>query len=361
MNDAPIRVLQMVGSLGWHGVEAVVMNYYRHIDRTKVQFDFIVCTQERQRYDEEVEELGGKIYRLPSRNRHPLAYRKALKKVFIEHPEYKIFHAHGNSASICMDLDIAKKYNVPVRIGHSHNTSCFVKWQHYLFKPFLNGKVTHRFACSKAAGKWLFSDKQVRVFFNAIELGDFQFNQDWRNNIRSELGVDDECFLIGCVGGLTENKNHKFAIKVFNLFHKTIKNSKLIIIGEGELKAKLKQQVHEYSLDDSVTFYGKTNCVNKFYSAMDLFMLTSKYEGLGIVAIEAQISGLPTLISDVVPQEAVIMEQAQVLKISGVDDWVNACTNIYHSDQERKLVYSKEYDIDIQSKLLEKFYIEECF
>lgn len=182
-----VRVLQVIGSLGYAGVEAVVMNYYRHIDRTKVQFDFVTCSQAPERYDEEILQMGGRIYRLPSRSGKPFVYMIALKRV-IKGYGYKIVHIHQNSASMAMDGIVAKSSHVPVVIGHSHNTRCNVMWQHYLFKPLVNHVVTHRFACSEDAGKWIFGNrKDIRMVNNAIDSRKYHFDESTRSRVRQEL------------------------------------------------------------------------------------------------------------------------------------------------------------------------------
>ena len=155
-----IRVLQIIGSLGYAGVEAVVMNYYRHIDTAQVQFDFITCSSVPQRYDQEILDKGGRIFRVPSRSRHPFKYMWALKQI-LQTNKYQIVHVHQNSASMVMDGFVAKLCHVPVVIGHSHNTSCNVLWQHYLFKPWVSFCFDYRLACSSAAGEWVFGKSPV--------------------------------------------------------------------------------------------------------------------------------------------------------------------------------------------------------
>lgn len=353
----PIRVLQMVGSLGWHGMEAVVMNYYRNIDREKIQFDFVVCSPVKERFDDEVEALGGKIYRLPSRNHHPFAYCKALKKLLKENPEYKIFHAHGNSASICMDLAIAKSCKIPTRIAHSHNTSCFVKWQHYFFRPFLNGKLTDRLACSEDAGKWLFGNKPTTILNNAIDISNFLFNQKVRKTIRNELNILENEPLFGCIGGLTKNKNHTFAIEVFKKYKSEGRLGKLIIIGEGSLREKLEKQICDSNLQDDVILFGKVDNVNEFYSAFDAFIFPSCYEGLGIVAVEAQINGLPIIMSDKVPKEAIISDTVEVLSLKDKAEWSRLMSEILKSrNSPDNHIIKKHYDIKVKVQQLQEIY-----
>lgn len=218
-----VRVLQVIGSLGYAGVEAVVMNYYRHIDRTKVQFDFVTCSQKPERYDEEILQMGRRIFRLPSRSRKPFSYMIALKRLIKEHG-YKIVHIHQNSASMAMDGIVAKSCHVSAVIGHSHNTRCNVMWQHFLFKHFVNHVVTHRFACSEDAGKWIFGNrKDIRMVNNAIDSRKYHFNEVIRGRVRQKLGLKD-LFVVGFVGRLHEQKNPFRILDIFRELSETKEN-----------------------------------------------------------------------------------------------------------------------------------------
>ncbi|MCL2700341.1 MAG: glycosyltransferase family 1 protein [Phycisphaerae bacterium] len=359
------RVLHMVGSLGWHGVEAVVMNYYRHIDRTKIQFDFISCSPKPQRFDDEIERLGGKIYRLPGRSRRPLRYYAQLKSLLKAHPEYRVFHAHGNSASMVMDLHAAKAAKVPVRIGHSHNTSCFVKWQHYLFKPFLNGACTHRFACSAEAGRWLFGKRDdVTVLKNAINLHTFRCDVASRNDIRGSLSITDDTRVLGHVGGLSSNKNHTFLLDIFKEFLRDDARAVLLLVGGGPLKDELTDKARRLGIADSVIFYGKTDTPEKLFSAFDAFVLPSLYEGLGMVVVEAAASGLPCLVSDVVPQEVNVADTIRFLPLGDAAAWATALRELNWPQRRAdaadvaKSIEAHGYNIEQASPSLQKFYEE---
>ncbi len=353
-----IRVLQVVGSLGWHGIETVVMNYYRNIDRDKVQFDFVTNSSVRERYDDEVESLGGRIYRLPSRNKKPFSYYKELKKVLREHSEYRIVHVHGNSASMCMDLSAAMACKVPVRIGHSHNTSCFIKWQHYLFRPFVNSKLTHRFACSQAAGKWVFGNKQCTVINNAIDPALFSFNENKRMTIRSELGANGPLF--GSVGGLTANKNHIFAVRAFAEYIKRGGKGTYIIVGEGPLRDTLQSEIDSLGVGNDIKLYGKCDKINEMYSAFDVILFPSLYEGLPMTVVEAQACGLPVIVSENVTPEVIFTDNVKVLSLDNVDLWVKAIAEAAYMQRpvfETCSLKNAGFDIVTEAKKLEEFYL----
>lgn len=353
-----IRVLQVVGSLGYAGVEAVVMNYYRHIDKDNVQFDFITCSPEKQRYDDEILETGGRIYRLPSRSRKPIQYMKELKKVLL-YNKYEIVHIHQNSASMCMDAIVAKMCRVKTIIGHSHNTSCNVKWQHYLFRPFVNWFVTDKFACSEAAGVWIFGKrKSVKIVNNAISTDLYRWNETKREMIRKELNIQDK-FVVGFVGRLHEQKNPYRMIDIF----KEIKNKEskacLLIVGDGPERNNLEKVIEESNLQNDVILLGRRDDVNLLMMAMDVFLFPSLYEGLGLVAIEAQAAGLKCIVSENVPVpnltglvKTLYLKDSSKVWAGNVLEPVN-----FERSSAQEYIRNGNYDIATETKKLESFYM----
>ncbi len=354
-----IRILQVIGSLGYAGVEAVVMNYYRHIDTKKVQFDFITCSKEPERYDSEIEERGGRIYRLPSRSRKPFDYMRCLEKV-IKVNEYDIVHIHQNSASIAMDAIVAKKCYVKMIIGHSHNTSCNVLWQHYLFKPIVNKVVTDRFACSEAAGKWIFGKrKDIVLVHNAIDSNIYSFNVEKRNNKRHELGLDDK-FVVGYVGRLYDGQKNLFRLlDIFNEVRVKNNNAALIMVGDGPDRQKLEEYALTKGLQDSMYFLGKRDDVYCLMMTMDVFLMPSLYEGLPVVIVEAQATGLRCVISDKVPAPNLIDNTAVVSLDRTNSEWANAILSdtVFERSFATKMVMDRHYDISHEAKWLQEFYL----
>ena len=352
-----IRVLQVVGSLGYAGVEAVVMNYYRHIDKEKVQFDFITCSKEKQRYDDEILQAGGRIYRLPSRSRKPIQYMKELKRVLLDN-NYEIVHIHQNSASMCMDAIVAKKCGVKTIIGHSHNTSCNVKWQHYLFRPFVNWYVTDRFACSQAAAIWIFGNKKnVKIVNNAISTDLYKWSEIKREKVRKELNIQDK-FVVGFVGRLHEQKNPYKMIDIF----KEIKNKEskacLLLVGDGPERNNLEKVIQERNLENDVIFLGRRD-VNFLMMAMDVFLLPSLYEGLPVVVVEAQAAGLKCVISENVPTPD-LMGLVKIVKLMDSDEiWAKNVLeeNYFDRSSAQEYVIKGNYDIKCEAKKLECFYL----
>lgn len=354
-----IRILQVVGSLGYAGVEAVVMNYYRHINTEKVQFDFISCSPNKQRYDDEIIDRGGRIFRLPSRNRSPFSYMRELRKL-IKANNYNCVHIHQNSASIAMDAIVAKFCGVKTIIGHSHNISCNVLWQHYLFKPIVNWFVTHRFACSKEAGVWIFGKrKDVVVLNNAIDAEKYQYNETVRNECRKALGVEEN-YVVGFVGRLHEQKNLFRFLDICSAIKKKKENIAAVIIGEGPQEQELKEYARKVGMGAQTLFLGRRDDVPSVMMAFDTFLFPSVYEGLGLVAIEAQATGLSCVVSDMVPAPNLT---GYVIKLSLDDDndvWSDAIIQLRglsNREEATEYISAGRYDIKTEVMKLQEFYL----
>ena len=344
--EKPIKVAQVIGIANNGGVEAVVMNYYRNIDRSKVQFDFLVESESKIINKEEIESMGGRVIIIPPYTK-VFEYTRALKKIFEEN-NYDIVHSNMNTLSV-FALRAAKKAKSKVRIAHSHTTSNKKEWKRHLLKSILKrfSKVysTHYFACSECAGRYQFGDKtynngEVVIIKNAIDIERFKFDSEKRKQVRDELGLNDE-FLIGYVGRLINLKNQMFLIDVFSEFVKVRNNARLVFVGEGPMEQELKEKVLEQGLSDKVIFYGTTGDVEKMYSAMDLFAFPSLYEGFGLVALEAQVSGLPTIASEFVPNDACVTSRATRLPLNK-DLWVKELLNVKVNENRSNLEESVE-------------------
>lgn len=365
-----IRVLQFVHSMDAGGIETFIMNIYRNIDRTKIQFDFLVNTEKECFYDNEIIMLGGKIYRIKTPY-NPIFTRKFQKELylfFIRHPEYKIVHCHRNTTSIYA-LKQAKKAGIETRIAHSHiadvklsPASLFFEWH----KLFIKRYATDLFACSKAAGIWLYGKKaeaenKIIIVPNGIDIARFRYSAANRIAIRKEFNITDE-ILIGNIGRLTEQKNQDFLIDAFHSALKLNENMKLLIVGKGKLADKLKNKCKHLKILDKVIFAEVRSDVEKIYSALDIFVFPSIYEGLGIVLIEAQVSGLPVICSNRVPIEAKISNDTYEIKSleEGKEAWGKyiAETKI---NEKRENVYLKylngKYSISKVVDKLTEFYL----
>lgn len=300
-----IRVAQILGKMNGGGVEQVVMNYYRFINRTRVQFDFVVEQGSLQVPFEEISRLGGRVFQVPPMKDLP-SYERALRKL-IREQRWQIVHSHLNALSV-FPLHAAACEGVPVRIAHSHSSAGGVEPGRDLAKNvlrcFANTYPTHRFACSDYAGRWLFGGRaSFEVVQNAIDVKRFAYNAEVRHEVRASLGISEQCLVVGHVGRFAVQKNHRFLIDVFERLQHD-RNAVLILIGSGCLEKDVRSLVHQKHLDDSVLFLGFREDVERFYQAFDVFALPSHYEGLGIVNIEAQTAGLPCIVSDKVTRES---------------------------------------------------------
>lgn len=358
----PIRVAQIVGKMNGGGVEAVVMNYYRHIDRSKVQFDFLVDSDSTLIPREEIESLGGRVFEVPP-YQHVVEYQRELQRLF-KQEGWKIVHSHINALSV-FPLRAAKKAGVPVRIAHSHSTSGKGEYAKNTLKAVLktqsNRYPTHRFACSKFAGEWLFGKAaHFEVVYNAIDLDRFCFNAEARAQARADLGLVGNQFAIGHVGRFTAQKNHVFLIDVFTEVAKRRDDAVLLLVGTGEAGASVKALVDERGLTDRVKFLGQRSDVNRLYQAFDAFVLPSLYEGLGLVGVEAQVAGLPCLFSDAITREVDVTGESCFLPIDHSQAWIEAlsCLVPRKRAERSKLSLKKfdSYDIYKQSLILMEKY-----
>lgn len=355
-----IRVLQIVTYMGRGGLETMIMNYYRNIDRNKVQFDFLVHRQEEADYDKEIVALGGKIYHMPMLNPFSKSYFNALDSFFKEH-KYDIVHCHLDCMS-AYPLKIAKKNGVRVRIAHSHNKSQDknLKYPIKLYSKRLIPKyATHLLSCGKEAGDWMFNGKPYTILNNAIDAQSYRFDKQIREEMREQLGFNQEDFVIGHVGRFNHQKNHNFIIDVFNFVHKKNTAAKLVLVGTGDGQKAIKEKVESLALSDSVLFLGNRTDVNKILQAMDVFLFPSLYEGLPLSIIEAQAAGLPCVISDNVPPECIVTD---LIEAASLDDALAKWEIVITSQKSVKrkdtyeLIKKSGFDVKSNVLVLEKMY-----
>ncbi len=357
----PLRVLYVNGGLMHRGgIESYMMNYYRNIDRRLVQFDFVVHGYEKGEYDDEITQMGGNIYHLPIKSKHPFRYKSELRKL-LKNTNYKIVHSHLDAMSAWV-LKEAKSCNVPVRIAHSHNTQHLttnkIKFavNEYARKN-INKYANYRCACSRDAAEWLFGKADVTYVKNAIDIDKFKFDENSRLQIRKELGIGNE-LVIGHVGRFDYQKNHKFLINVLKKVNEKNPNAKLVCVGDGYLRSDIQKQISDLGLDNNVILMGVRDDVFRIFNSFDIFVLPSRFEGLGIVLIEAQANGLKCIASDVVPEEA--NPTGNVDYIPFVEEqWTN---KILNAEINRNFDYntldSKGYNIKNEALKLQNLYLE---
>ena len=357
-----MRVLQVVTNMDRGGLETMLMNYYRHIDRTKVQFDFLTHRQERAAYDDEIEALGGRIYRLPRLVPWSKSYLSELNRLFDEHPEYKIIHVHQDCLSSVI-LKAAAKHDVPVRIAHSHSADQDknIKYPIKLwYKRKIPRHATHLFACGKEAGDWMFSGAPYQIVNNAIDAAAYTYDADKRGELRRQLVLADE-LVIGHVGNFTQPKNHPFLLEIFTALLKKEPNAVLLLVGGGEEMSQIREKAQKLGIAEHVHFLGVRSDVAGLMQAMDVFVFPSLYEGLGIALIEAQAAGLPCVVSDTIPHEAYLTDLVDSESLSApAEKWAEkilAKRAIPRTDRRAEIA-AHGFDITTEAVKLQEFYLK---
>lgn len=327
---SPIRVAQVIGKMKGGGVEAVVMNYYRHIDRSRVQFDFLVDEDSTVVPRNEIESLGGRVIMVPPYQRLP-RYMSVLESLFREEC-WPIVHSHLNVLSV-FPLRAAKRAGVPIRIAHSHSTSG--RGEHVknalkkVLRHFSNVYPTTRLACSEYAGEWLFGrNASFDVVYNAIDLRAFSYNASVRAQVRDELGLGDDTFAVGHIGRFMAQKNQAFLVDAFAEFAQTHHDSVLVFVGDGANRSIVERRATKRGVRDEVMFLGQREDANRLYQAFDAFALPSVYEGLGVVGIEAQRAGLPSLLSNRITREVDVTGTVEFLPIDDPEVWAQALARV---------------------------------
>lgn len=313
----PIRILNVVPNMRAAGIETFIMNVYRNIDRNKVQFDFLVHNEKKEFYDDEIEKLGGKIHRLTFKDdKNIFKYIRDLNNFFKNHKEYTIVHGHMQSM-MPLYLLIAKINGVKIRIAHSHNGNYEKTIKGtilHIFSRFARLFSTHNFACSDVAGKYLFGKNSYDIIYNAIDIDKFVFDGKVREEVRKKMCVENK-FVIGHIGRFELQKNHRYLLKIMESLRDR-KDIVLWLIGEGKLESDVKEYIVSNNLEEQVIILGLRNDVHKLYQAMDLFLLPSLYEGLPVVGIESQISGLNCIFSNNITSELKKTSKVEYIGIS---------------------------------------------
>ncbi|QWH29830.1 glycosyltransferase family 1 protein [Bacillus mycoides] len=362
----PLRVLHVVVNMNRGGAETLIMNLYRNIDRSKVQFDFLTCKE--GVFDEEIVKLGGEIHRIPYvTDVGHRGYIKALNTFFSSHPQYKIVHSHMDKMSGFV-LRSAKKAGIPVRIAHSHSTSSeggtIAKVYKWYAGAFIIPCATHFLACSIAAAQWLFPDRAstTEIFKNGIECAKFAFSSEIREQVRKELKLHEDAFVIGHVGRFAYPKNHTFLIDIFAQLIESRPKSILLLVGDGPLRVEMEKKAEKLNLTNRVKFLGIRSDINRLLQAFDIFVFPSIYEGLPVTLIEAQGAGLPCVISDNITQDVNLgLDLVEQCSLLDVREWIGKLQSIADRKISRSIAQfvlaEKGYDIKNITGFTQKFYV----
>lgn len=362
----PIRVLQVFASLDRGGAETSVMNYYRYTDRGHVQYDFVVHTPKRGAFEQEVEKLGGRVHRLPRfRWINLLAYRRAWRELLLRNPGYSVVHGHLFTIS-AIYLSVASKYGIRT-VAHSHAN---VSGSKGLLIRGINWSLRRRAdvkaACSTDAAKFLYGAGAVKrgdvvIINNAIEVERFGFDPGVRAVIRSTLGLDDN-FVVGHIGRFEYSKNHSFLLDVFAELLRVEPRATLLLVGDGARRGEIESRIVDLGLTEKVILTGVRSDIPDLLQAMDVFVVPSHYEGLGIVAVESQASGLPTIVSDRLPHEVHISSLVESLPLTAdAVTWASAILKhrgLYDRMSPESEIGDAGFDVTREVRKLEGLYLE---
>jgi len=328
--ENPIRIAQIIGKAVISGVDSVVMNYYRHIDKSRVQFDFFMDGYNKTPLDEEILDLGGRVIKLEPYEKSMRTNMRQCREAF-EKNRYTIVHSHLNTLSV-FPLYAAYCAKVPVRIAHSHSTTSRGEFKRNLMKqalrPFSKTFATHYAACADYTARWLFGTKavkqgKVRLIQNAVDTSRFFPDTAAGKRIRKEFKLENR-FIIGHIGRFAYQKNHELLVRVFAEVYKKNPNATLILVGTGELEAEVRSLVKELGIEQAVIFTGIRRDIPDFLNAFDVFFLPSRYEGLPVVGMEAQAAGLPCLMSDAITKDTAVTPLVEFFPLTAaVGDWAD--------------------------------------
>lgn len=366
-SNQPIRVLQVLGGLFHGGAEAMIMNLYRNVDTRVVQFDFLVHTDQEGVFDKEILDRGGVVHHAPVyKGINHFDYKAWWKTFLRQHPEYGCIHFHIRGTS-AIAIPICKRLG-RTTIIHAHSTSngkSLVSFIKGLFQLSLRRDADYLFACSEPAGRWLFGQKALQapnfhLWKNAIDTSTYQFSQDTRNRIRSELGLEDS-FVVGHIGRFIDAKNHGFLLTIFQEVLKREPHARLLLIGDGPNRKEIEEKVELLRLGQAVIFAGFRSDVPEILQAMDIFLFPSLYEGLPVTLIEAQASGLPSVVSDTITKEIEVTDLIQFVSLESVAKaWADIIFTISRDNIRKdtsKSIIEAGYDIKQSAKELQDFYL----
>lgn len=351
------------------GVESVIMNYYRNIDRKKIQFDFL-CNTETVAYESEIKELGGRIYKITARSKNRKKYKKEMNTFFEQHSQdYSTIWVNVCSLANIDYLIYAKKYGIKKRIIHAHNSKNMDSFLrgilHKLNKLFITRYATDFWSCSMKASKWFYNNKiiQSEKYFqinNAINYEKYKYDSAIRDEYRKKFKIDQNTLVIGNVGRFHFQKNQFFIIKIFNEIHKKVPSSKLILVGDGPDRDNIKSMIKEYNLEDSVLCLGIRKDVAQLMSMMDIFLFPSVFEGLPLTLVEAQASNLLIYASNVISDKVIIdSELIKLISLSENEEcWANHILKAKKNNREsikiKNLIIQKNYDIKTEVRKFER-------
>ena len=362
-----IRILHILHSMNRGGAEAMLMNYYRNVDRTRVQFDFLLTEQKRCQYEEEIEQMGGKVYRVPLLTfGNPFPYINGVRNFLKAHPEYRIVHSHTSSKS-AVPLWVAKQCGVPVRVCHAHSSSAghglegFIRWA---LGVWLKQVATDFMSCGEGATVcWYGKEYLNKAHFvpNAVDMNKYGFDNSIRKVKRGALGLSDDVCVLGMVSRFHPVKNHLFALDVLAVLKQRHCHAKLLFVGDGDLRPAIEEKMSNLNLQQDVILVGLVSDVPNYLQAMDMVLMPSFHEGLPVSLVEAQANGLSVVASTGVPHEVDVTDNVEFHPLE-VNVWADCLAAKIDRGVTRDVeavakVRQAGYDIKTASKWLEEWYM----
>lgn len=367
MENNKIKVAIVMGKFTSGGIKSVITNYYSNVDRNKISFDLLIDNNSPIDDYSEIEAIGGRVCKISTLS-NPFKYISQIYKLSKEN-KYDIIHGYVNALNV-FSMFAGKMAGVPVRIAenlssaHPGEKKTIVK---NILKPFSKIFPTDLAACSKSCGEWLYGKKdiesgKVRIFNNAISLKKYTYDKELRENVRNSLGLSDENFVIGHIGRYQYQKNHNFLIDIFDEVYKRDKNSRLLLVGYGDLKEEIFNKINSLGLTDAVIDMGATENIAGLYNAMDVFVLPSFYEGLPVVGIEAQATGLPCVFSTEVTKETGVIPDTKFVELSeNKGKWADEILKIrdnYKRANTENYIIDAGFDIETEGRKLQDYYFD---
>lgn len=368
-NQKIIRVLHVINCMDCGGAETFIMNLYRKIDRSKIQFDFLLHSSHTGYFDHEITQMGGKIYRVPHyKIYNNISYKNSIESFFEEHSEYKIVHGHLGSCSHIY-LKIAKIYGC-FTIAHCHSSVPYkMNIKHFIYKHFSKKTVKYAdvvFSCNREGAIYRYgldvvnNKNKYYSVYNAIDFEKYKHNSDFVNEVSREFSIKDDELLIGHVGSFSKVKNHKYIVDVFNEALKKNNKLKLILVGEGACKRSIQENIRQLNITDKVIFAGLRDDVYKLLQRFDCFIFPSLREGIPLSLLEAQAAGIPCLISDKISSEAIYSNSVSLLSLeSGKKTWAEALLKLANHQAYSSFCtpIDKRYDIKNLCDWITRFYL----
>ena len=368
-----LRVLQVGMTRNLGGIETYLIEQFRHLDKSKIDYDFVNITGEYSIcYEDEILASGSKIFKVVSRHKNPLLHYWQWFNILLQNKGvYDVIVLNTNSLEYVFPLVLGKVFGIPVRVIHSHNSG-FENKQGLarrllvgMNKKLLAWSANLRFACSSNAGNWMFGNQSFHVIHNAINLKNYEFNKTVRDKIRCEENISDKELAIISIGRFTYQKNHSYVIDVFNELQKKHPNVILLLVGKDDeytpYLENIKDKILKYGITDKVRFLGMREDVPQLMQAADICLMPSLFEGFGIVAIEAQAASLPTIFSDQFPNEIDVSMYITRLSLDiGLKKWTEAIINSskYNRESCYKEIKAAGYDIENETERIEKLLLD---